>query len=379
MESARWHALGNVYVVVEGLGLTPERVCDLTPGTDGLVEILASGPDWIDIQIWNPDGSLAEMSGNATRIAARWLAERTGAAEVTVRIGPRSVRARMFDADVVEQDLGEVAVGDPEEVDGVRFVPVDVGNPHAVVIGDPDDLPAVGPRLETHPRFPQRTNVQVARVERPGLVIARVWERGVGETTASGTSAVAVAAATHGDGEITVRFPGGDLLVRLAGGRASLIGPAAPLRVPRQVLVYVHRAGPEFLLLERTAEHGGFWQGVTGAPEWGESDAAAVRRELREETGLDAEPRAVGFRYELRPGKPAQGGRWRELYGPGIETVPEEVYEVAAPSDWEPSLNRREHIAYRWCLLDEALELLHWEDNRAALRAVAERLPASSC
>jgi 8-oxo-dGTP pyrophosphatase MutT (NUDIX family) len=274
----------------------------------------------------------------------------------------------------VEQDLGAVVVGEPEEVDGIRFVPVDVGNPHAVVIGEPEELPALGRRLETHSRFPNRTNVQVARVDAPGHVTARVWERGVGETAASGTSAIAVAAATHGEGEVAVRFPGGELLVRLAGGRASLVGPAVPLRVPRQVLVYVHRAGPEFLLLERTAEHGGFWQGVTGAPEWGESDDEAARRELREETRLDAEPRAVGFRYELRAVEPAQSGRWRELYGPGIEAVPEEVYAIAAPTDWEPTLDQREHAAYRWCLLDEALSLLTWDDNRKALEAVARLL-----
>jgi diaminopimelate epimerase len=71
--------------------------------------------------------------------------------------------------------------------------------------------------------------VQVARVERPGEVTARVWERGVGETAASGTSAVAVAAATHGDGEVVVHFPGGDLRVRLAGIRAWLTGPAEAL------------------------------------------------------------------------------------------------------------------------------------------------------
>src|SRR5207244_10981439 len=87
----------------------------------------------------------------------------------------------------------------------------------------------VGPQLERHPRFPERTNVQVARVERPGEVTARVWERGVGETAASGTSAVAVAAATHGDGEVLVHFPGGDLRVRLAGRRAWLTGPAEQL------------------------------------------------------------------------------------------------------------------------------------------------------
>ena len=179
--------------------------------------------------IWNPDGSRAELSGNGTRIAARWLATRTGAETVTVRVGPRTVVTRMLEGGEVEQSLGEVHVAPPERIAGLDVIAVDVGNPHAVVIGDPADLPLVGPLLETHPRFPNRTNVQVARVDGPGRVTARVWERGVGETSASGTSAVAIAAATHGEGEVVVRFPGGDLLVRLAGGRAWLTGPAEPL------------------------------------------------------------------------------------------------------------------------------------------------------
>jgi diaminopimelate epimerase len=101
-----------------------------------------------------------------------------------------------------------------------------VGNPHAVVVGDPELIGELGPRLEMHPRFPERTNVQVVRVDGAGEVTARVWERGVGETEASGTSAVAVAAATHGDGDVVVHFPGGDLHVRLVGDRAWLTGPA---------------------------------------------------------------------------------------------------------------------------------------------------------
>jgi diaminopimelate epimerase len=126
----------------------------------------------------------------------------------------------------VEQELGPVVTGEPEEVDGVRFTPVDVGNPHAVVVGDPAELDRIGPQLETHPRFPNRTNVQVARRLDEGTIEARVWERGVGETGASGTSAIAVVAALGG-GEATVRFPGGDLHVRLVNGRALLTGPAA--------------------------------------------------------------------------------------------------------------------------------------------------------
>nr|MBA3384696.1 hypothetical protein [Actinomycetota bacterium] len=98
-----------------------------------------------------------------------------------------------------------------------------------VVRGDPDEILQIGPLLETHERFPGRTNVQVVRVDSPGEVTARVWERGVGETSASGTSAVAVAAATHADGDVVVHFPGGDLRVRLEGGRAYLRGPAAPV------------------------------------------------------------------------------------------------------------------------------------------------------
>jgi diaminopimelate epimerase len=167
------------------------------------------------------------MSGNGTRIAARWLAAQTGASEVRVRVGPREVAARLLPNGLVEQDLGPVDVGPGEEADGVRFTPVDVGNPHAVVEGDPNELPRIGPLLETHPRFPQRTNVQVARRLGDGEVEARVWERGVGETGSSGTSAVAVAAAL-GVSPATIRFPGGELSVRIESGRAFLTGPAEP-------------------------------------------------------------------------------------------------------------------------------------------------------
>jgi diaminopimelate epimerase len=221
----RWSALGNVYLVAEE---APADVSAAVGDADGIVEVLAHGDDWAEVRIWNPDGSLAEMSGNGTRIAARWLAARTGRERVTIQVGPRQTTARIMPGDLVEQDLGEVEVSPPEEIAGVTVTRVSVGNPHAVVEGDPDELPRVGPLLETHEAFPRRTNVQVARRDGPGEATARVWERGVGETSSSGTSAVAVAAALGLD-PATIRFPGGPLTVRFEGRRAFLTGPAERL------------------------------------------------------------------------------------------------------------------------------------------------------
>jgi diaminopimelate epimerase len=228
MRLSRWQAQGNVYLLAEDASLTAEAVRDEVGDADGILQVVGAGDDWVEIAIWNTDGSRAEMSGNGTRIAARWLSDRTGARSVRVRVGERTVAARILDHGLVEQDLGWVRVGPGEELDGIRFKAVDVGNPHAVVEGDPSDLPRIGPLLETHPRFPQRTNVQVARRVGEGELEARVWERGVGETRSSGTSAVAIAAAL-GVSPATVRFSGGPLQVRIEGGRAYLTGPAERL------------------------------------------------------------------------------------------------------------------------------------------------------
>ena len=221
MRSSRWHAHGNVYLVVEG----DSRGVDLA-GTDGAVEIERVDGNDVHVAIVNPDRSRAEMSGNGTRIAAAWLMEQTGNSHARVHVGSRVVAVRRVEGALYESDMGIVEVGEPETVEGIELTPVSVGNPHAVVVGDPEEIGRTGPLLETHPRFPERTNVQVVRVDAPGEVTARVWERGVGETTASGSSAVAVAAATHAQGEVLVHFRGGDLRVRLAGGRATLVGPA---------------------------------------------------------------------------------------------------------------------------------------------------------
>jgi diaminopimelate epimerase len=199
MTSSRWHAHGNVYIVHEG----PAEGVDAT-GTDGVLEVLDVDGDDVTIGIVNTDGSRAEMSGNGTRIAAAWLMAQSGADVARVHVGPRIVAVRRTAEGLYESVLDGIEVG-------------------------PEEIGELGPLLETHPRFPERTNVQVARVDAPGEVTARVWERGVGETSASGTSAVAVAAATHGNGETVVRFPGGDLRVRIEAGRAWLTGPAEPV------------------------------------------------------------------------------------------------------------------------------------------------------
>ena len=225
MTSSKWHALGNSYRLLEDAELTPDRVRELVGDADGILAVRVTGTDTADVTIWNPDGSQAELSGNGTRIAARWLAERNGVERVRLTVGPRVVEGRMLDDGRVETDLGEVEVYERERVAGLEVTPVSVGNPHAVVEGDPDDLLLIGPLLETHPHFPNRTNVQVARLDGPGEITARVWERGVGETTASGTSAVAVAAALRLN-RATVRFPGGVLEVRFDGSRALVVGPA---------------------------------------------------------------------------------------------------------------------------------------------------------
>ena len=220
MTSSLWQAHGNTYLVSESGEVSMDA------GLDGVMQVLEVDGDDVRVAIVNPDGSLAEMSGNGTRIVAAWLMDRTGSDVAHVHVGPLTVDVRRVGDRLYESDMGAVEVYERERVAGLDVTSVSVGNPHAVVVGDPGDLPLIGPLLETHPRFPNRTNVQVVRIDGPGEVTARVWERGVGETSASGSSAVAVAAATHGEGDVLVHFPGGDLRVRLNEGRATLIGPA---------------------------------------------------------------------------------------------------------------------------------------------------------
>jgi diaminopimelate epimerase len=246
MKFSKWHGLGNDYLLVERAELVfplePElvrRLCDyhLGIGSDGILEVTGVDGTRAEVVIWNPDGSTAELSGNGTRIAARWLARRCGADEVRVAVGPREVVARMRSGVEVEMDIGPVEVGTSETLDvngaQLEFTPVSVGNPHAVIAHEPEraDLLELGPLVENHARFPERTNVQLVRVDSRSEATVRVWERGAGETLSSGTSAVAVAAAAVANGwcdsPVTIHLAGGDLLVELDSDfHARLTGPA---------------------------------------------------------------------------------------------------------------------------------------------------------
>jgi diaminopimelate epimerase len=247
MRFSKWHALGNAYLLVEQSELAQplsaddvRALCDARTGVgaDGVLEVVSvHGPE-ADVAVWNPDGSRAELSGNGARIAAMWLARRSGVAFPRVRIGERTIPARIQD-DEVEVDLGPVDVGRPEPLDvageRLEFTPVTVGNPHAVFRREPteQEILRLGPLVERHDRFPGRTNVQLARPDGGHDLTVRVWERGAGETTASGSSAAAAAAAAvvHGWCETPVRvhLPGGTLTVDVREGRVVLSGPVVEI------------------------------------------------------------------------------------------------------------------------------------------------------
>lgn len=252
------HGLGNDYLVLEladfGGVLTPPAVralCDRHRGvgSDGVLAAVPSSAAEFGVRIFNPDGSEAEKSGNGLRIFAAYLyrgarvelgrefrvetlggvvrmtvlsesAEGVMEVEVemgTARFGSEAVGLRgpdrYADGEVLELEAG----------DTLAITPVSLGNPHCVVFTDTldaEDLRRRGPQISTHPWFESGTNVQFARVAEPGVLEALVWERGAGETEASGSSACAVAAAALHRGlvverSLAVRMPGGVLEVEV--------------------------------------------------------------------------------------------------------------------------------------------------------------------
>lgn len=249
---AKYHRLGNDYLVMcpEDLPfrLDPRAVrliCDRHTGVggDGVLELAGQDAEGYDLRIHNPDGSPAEKSGNGIAIFAKFLRDtgRATADTFVVRTagGAVPVEVEVCDGRVrsVTANIGRASFSGPEaiEVGGERLecTCVSLGNPHCVILV-PDlgavDLPRLGPLVESHVAFPNRTNVQLAQVVSCDHVRALIWERGVGETLASGTSSCAVAAACRRRGlvgpEVTVEMRGGELSVRTApDGSLWITGP----------------------------------------------------------------------------------------------------------------------------------------------------------
>ena len=260
VELFKYQALGNDYLVLDLPGPLDEVVallpslCDrhLGLGSDGL---LAYDPQSMTVRIFNPDRSEAQKSGNGLRITAAHAVLVHGAGErFELRTADRANPVRVLSRDgaeiTTELDIGRPSFraadlpasfdGEPEQVEletpagRVEAVLVSVGNPHCVVFGQrvtKERCLELGPHLEHHPAFPERTNVQLCEVVDRARVRAEIWERGAGYTLASGTSASAVAAACMRrglvDNRVTVTMAGGDLALRReASGNLIQSGPA---------------------------------------------------------------------------------------------------------------------------------------------------------
>jgi diaminopimelate epimerase len=245
----KWQALGNDYLIVERdalpFALTAARVrrlCDphFGPGGDGVLELAPpSQPGYVaDLRIFNPDGSEAELSGNGSREAILYLrrAGWTSSDTFSIHTAAGEIRPTITGPTTCRVDMGRARLrsdaypsGGPDgegtlAIDGRewRFQHVSIGNPQcAIRVADRDelealDLAAIGPHVERAPLFPQRTNTSFWCELAPGVIRARIFERGVGETLSSGTGASGAAVAhvlRGGDSPVIVRLDGGELEV----------------------------------------------------------------------------------------------------------------------------------------------------------------------
>lgn len=260
------HALGNDYIVVDPAALTfpltpgaIRLICDrhLGVGSDGILALAPSDRADFGLRIYNPDGSEAEKSGNGLRIFARYLYDHgltqatrfsidTPGGMVNVQLAVRDGQVGLITVDMgaATFDSGHIPVAGPRrdvvdeliDVDGraMKITAVSVGNPHCVVFV-PDlrdvELDVLGPRLERHPMFPNRANVQFAERRSGRRIAILIWERGAGVTMASGSSACAVAAAAVRKGlaerDVTIEMPGGNLRISVAEDWSiRMAGPA---------------------------------------------------------------------------------------------------------------------------------------------------------
>jgi diaminopimelate epimerase len=259
---AKYQASGNDFVLVDDregtIGeLDVAALCDrwVGVGADGVIRVGTGAEAPFSFHLTNADGSPAEMSGNGMRCLAAYLRDRgavdgpeldveTPAGVRHVWLTERGATVAMGSPNFTKSAIPmrgpawETFLQQPVDLGGGLVLTgsaVSMGNPHLVLFTDDDieryHLEHLGPALEHHELFPERTNVEFARVSRDGIEV-RVWERGVGETLACGTGACAVAVTAHEAGlapaSVTVRFRGGALTVeRREDGEVRLGGPVA--------------------------------------------------------------------------------------------------------------------------------------------------------
>jgi diaminopimelate epimerase len=244
----KWQALGNDYLIVEE-ELGPRAVtalCDRHTGigADGVLVLLPPDePGFVArLRIFNPDGSEAELSGNGAREAIMYLHRRgwTDATQFSIQTVAGEIRPTILDERTCRVDMGRARLGIDGEVNGFRFQQVFVGNPQCAIRVDTLqelarlDLGAIGPPIEHHELFaPGRTNVSFWTEVAAGVIRARIFERGVGETMSSGTGASGAAIAwvlRGGDTPVTVVLDGGELTVDVGEDlHVDLTGWAVPV------------------------------------------------------------------------------------------------------------------------------------------------------
>ena len=254
----KFHGFGNDYIVIEAerlatvasLGDFARKICDrhYGAGADGIAVVSASLEPSADfrVRIFNPDGSEAALSGNGTRCAAAYLVYQNLWEAEELRLVTRSGVKRFFLRDrhdgkfIFDSELGqprfaneEIPMLTQEKLDRVVNFPLTVGNQEVMVtaleMGNPNccifvesfselDWRGLGPQIENHPQFPDRTNVSFVQVRDRNNLELRIWERGVGETSASGScscaSAVAAMINDKAERQVNVATPGGTVKIQ---------------------------------------------------------------------------------------------------------------------------------------------------------------------
>jgi diaminopimelate epimerase len=246
---------GNDFVIfdarIQQIRLSPDQIKKISDrkniGCDQLI-VMRSGQknDSVDcvMEIYNSDGSLSGACGNATRCVAALLMEEKKSQEVKIQTAAGVLKCWQ-NGDLISVDMGapkfsaaEIPLKNPEQNSekisllGFDFSCANLGNPHAVTFVEEnlsdEKFFEIGPEIETHEIFPQKTNVEFARILSDDLIEVRVWERGAGETLACGSGACAVGVLAIRQklvksSKITTRFKGGDLVIEWNGGESPVV------------------------------------------------------------------------------------------------------------------------------------------------------------